>query len=1120
MKNEYYDFIKIFVKKLIDSTYEKDNNVVVVKHYNTFEITKNDIDRLAAEYGNDNYTVFYRKFHGEEMPDAYDPFLYMIQQMYRKYYSEKSIEEFLDFFDVYSLQKSVFKTYIESSLCIRNEDLILSEVKQEREILLQTVVRILLKISSEHPILLCINDLDRASKATIEVLNCLLNSPENGRILVVAAYNDLRSVLPHVASVWEQYIKRLESKNSIVDTSLYNMPLVQESSGIFRFHAENIDEYIIKLKNMFQMFEFEQATYYLDIIYKKLESERLNIGDMERFEIIQIYAKISIYSQNIANGLLLCNSLNEICKRHDSFRMHYDYNYLLGLTQVYNTKLHMAKKCADMCYKLAEEKEQEFLMFKAKMLKHMASMSGWHNIMFCANDIPTDQELLDNSVKYEYFNHLAHTYIFAFDNEVDWFMPIQEIEQKIAHFQQGMEIASRIGNRSLMTVGYRKNIMLSSISGAFETTTYYYGKLYDLVGDSNPVKAADIYNGLGYNLCAIEKHEEANAYYNKALNIYYNFGMIDYVGETLYNMSLNCILGNDFQNAYEYLQMCVKIVDVLHLNNLRVCNISKVFGLLALCSYRLGLYYNCQMYCDNTLLFLSHKLTSSENEPDNIDPSYTVCDDDLFLCYYTTGLLEMQKGNLSKAMDCFNSAEIYVLRSVGYQFFSYVQYYMARAELYRKIGDENKALEELDTAYAYAEKTNAHKKMELIRMVREKREWKPEKYNLALSNLTMEEIGHATEQAGINKDYKEIKKQMNFLSVWQKIVDITGKERDELILNALNSFTLNFGIDAMVYISYKEEVPKICFNNTKRILTEENIEQLAKYFNKHRTGFVASKMRKDYREYEKVLSVFGLNEVCSMVALPFYVDEKLDNLFICYIMMKDNWNSPINKYMLDENDFNVYSLVLEQLVNAISMLDKQQEINKINVQLENAAVKDYLTSLWNRDGFFANIHRRVESARKRNVKLDLTVLYVDLDNFKYYNDTFGHDVGDLVLKEISKILMKQTENEGFATRFGGDEFLLILEHADAEKAMKKAREVLKAILDKEAFVKEIQEFLGREDIVIPAEKKVSCSIGVAPVSEIKDDNDISKAIKRADEALYGIKHSTKCDCKLAEEPRE
>ncbi len=1117
MKNEYYDFIKVFVEKLIDNASEKDNNVVVVKHYNTFEITKNDIDRLAAECGKGAYMVFYKKFHGEEMLEACDPFLNMIQQMYQKYYSESSIEEFLDSFDIYSLQKSVFKTYLESSLCVRNEDLILSEVEQEREILLQTIVRILLKISAEHPMLICINGLDGAPKAAIEILNRLLDSPGNGKILMVAAYNDLRSVLPHVTSVWEQYIKRLESKNSIIDASLFNVPLIQENTGLFRFHAESIGDYIIKLNNMFQMFEFEQASYYLGIIYKKLEMERLSINDVERFEIIKIYAKISIYCQDIANALLLCNSLNDICKRHTSFRMHYDYNYLLGLTQVYNVKLNMAQKCADTCYRLAQEKQEEFLMFKAKMLKHMASMSGWHNILFCANDIAIEQKILQAAEKYKYYNHLAHTYIYAFDNEVNWFEPIQEIEKKISNFQRGMEIAKQIGNQYLMTVGYRKNIMLSSINGAFETTTYYYEKLYELVGDSDPVKAADIYKGLGYNLCAIEKYQESNAYYNKAVDIYYNFKMMDFVGETLYNMSLNCILANDFETAYDYLQTCIKIVEALHLNNLRVCNISKLFGLLALCSYRLGLYYNCQMYCDNTMLFLSHKLNSSEEEPENIDPSYTVCDDDLFLYYYVSGLLQMQKGNFHQALECLNSAQIYVIRSVGNQFFSYVQYYITRAEIYRKLGDEKKALQELDIAYIYAEKNNAHEKMAIINTIRENKVWQPRQYDLGLTNITMEQIRDATEQAGINKDYKEIKRQMDFLAVWQRIVDITGKEEEELIVNALNSFALNFGIDVVVYISYTEETPKVCFSNAKVKLTGEKLKKLTKYFGSHRTGFVASKMRKDYREYREVISVFGVNDVCSMIAVPFYVDEKLDNLFICYILMKDNWNSPIKKYMMDENDFNVYALVLSQLVNAISMLEKQQKINDINIQLENAAVTDYLTSLLNRDGFFANIHKRVTEARKKNKKLDLTVLYIDLDNFKYYNDTFGHDVGDLILKEISKILMEQAEEEGFATRFGGDEFLIILEHSDGEKAMKKAREVLNAILDKNAFVEEIKEFLGREDIVIPAEKKVSCSIGVAPMSEVKDDNDISRAIKRADEALYGIKHSTKCDCKLAEE---
>lgn len=1118
MKNEFYNFIKVFAEKLIDASYEKENNVVMIKHYNTFEITEDDIEKLAKEYGKDKYVVFYRRFHGEEMPEACDPFLNIIQQLYWKYYSQTGIEDFLTSFGVYSLHKSIFQTYIENSLCVRREDLILSEVEQEKELLLDTVVQMMLKISQEHPIMLCINELENASKATIQILNRLWEDADKGSILVLGAYNDLRNVLPHIREEWEQYIKRLENKNSIIDASLFDVPLSGESNGIFRFHSSDIDNYIIKLNNMLQMLEFEQASYYMAVIYRKLELEKLSIDDEKRFAFIEIYAQVSIYSEDIANALLLCNSLNEICKRHSTFRMHYSYNYLLGLTQVYNVKLSMAKKCADTCYRLAQAAGKDFLMFKAKMLKHMASMSGWHNIMFCADDIVVGQDILEEAEKYEYFNHLAHTYVYAFDNAVNWLAPMDVIEKEVARFQRGMDIAESIGNKHLMSVGYRKNIMLSSINGAFEFTTHYYGKLYDLVGDSDPIKAADIYKGLGYNLCATEKYEEANIYYNKALDIYYKFRMMDFVGETLYNMSMNCILANEFKTAYDYLQMCIKIVDTLHLNDLRVCNISKIFGLLALCSYRLGLYYNCEMYRNNTMLFLSHKLNSSETDVENIDPSYTACDDDLFLYYYVSALLEIQKENFSKALELLNSAQIYVLRSKGNQFFSYVQYYMTRVEVHDRLGEEKKAAKELDGAYIYAKSNNANEKMRFIEAVKAKKVFKPKLYQVGLHHVSLEQISEVTKQAGINKDFHDIKRQMEFLSVWQKMVDINGKEEDELVTEALNSFILNFGIDAMVYIRYAmEKQPKVRFQNIKNDLTEEKLELLTKYFDKHRTGFVISKIKKGYQEYKKIISIFGVNDVCSMIAIPFYVNEKLDNLFICYIKMRENWSSPTNKYLLDENDFKVYSLVLSQLVNSISMLEKQQEINEINIRLENVAITDYLTSLLNRDGLFRNIHKRVAKAQRDQTRLDLTVLYIDLDNFKYYNDTFGHDVGDLVLKEISKIFMEQSANEGFAARFGGDEFLIILEHADADKAMKKAKSVLNQILERQAFVEEIKNFLGKEDIVIPTKKILSCSIGVATIPEVKDDNDIAMAIKRADAALYGIKHSKKCDCKLAVE---
>lgn len=1118
MRNEYYDFLKVFVEKLIDSTYTKDNNIIVVKHYNTFDLKEDDICSIVEEYGNGKYSCFYRRFHRKAMPDALDPFLHVIKEMYHKYYSEQTIEDFLDSVGVYSLHRAMFCSYLKNSLCYRDEDLISSEVGYEQQVLKDTIVRMLIKISNEHPIVLCINGLNGASKTTLELMEQLLDSQENGRIILVAAYNDLRIVLPHVVKTWENFVKRLENLNCVVDGSLFNKTVPMEPGVVFRFEEERIDEYVVKLSNMFHMLEFEDASYYLSVIYKKIELETLSSDDIgvERFELLKIYAKVCIYSEDIAMALLLCNSLNDICKQHSSFHMSYQYNYLLGLTQLYNGKLHMARVCSEVCYQMAKEDGSEFLMFKARMLKHMTSMSGWHNLLFCANDIVIDDKILRQAEEYEYYNHLAHSYIYAFDNEMDWTEEIETLSKRLVNFNKGMEIAKSIGNKHLMMEGYRKNIMLSSINGAFDVTTYYYGLMSKLVGDSDPMKAADIYKGLGYNMCAMEKYEEANKEYNKAIEIYYSLGMMEYVGECLYNMSINCILGKDYRTAYDNLLMCIRIIEALHLNDLRVCNISKLFGLLGLCSYRLGMYYNCKTYTEKTMQFLSHKLNASHENHQDIDPSYTVCDDDMFLHFYVKGLWYMQKGMLKEALKDFESAEIYAVRSKGYQFFSYVQYRISKAELFRLMNKEEKAMDELRDAYAYAENSKATEKMRIIKAVMDKTEPEEKEYHLPCESVTLEEIRIATEQAGINKNYLEIKKQLDFIGVWQKIVDITGKEKEELIVNALNSFIVNFNIDKMVYINYKDDVATVDFQNREEPLSQQDLDVLTGYFKKQRSGFVASKMRKDFQEYRDVISVFGMNDVCSMIAIPFYVKEELCNLFVCYIQMKDNWNSATSKYLMNENDYNIYSLVLSQLVNAVSMLEKQKEINEKNIQLANSAVTDYLTTLLNRDGFFTNVHKQVEKATRNKKKLDLTVLYIDLDNFKYYNDTFGHDVGDLVLKEIAKILKQQSQEGGFAVRFGGDEFLIILNHADGEKAMKKAREVLSAILGRNAFIEEIREFLGRDDIVIPKEKQVSCSIGVAPAANIKGDEDIAKAIKRADGALYKIKHSTKCDCELAE----
>jgi tetratricopeptide (TPR) repeat protein len=149
--------------------------------------------------------------------------------------------------------------------------------------------------------------------------------------------------------------------------------------------------------------------------------------------------------------------------------------------------------------------------------------------------------------------------------------------------------------------------MVASTNGFFDTSNYYYELLteVDLI-KNNDIEMAHIYNGLGYNNCTSENFEKANEYYNKALIIFDKIEENLFVGETLYNMAINAMLANEYKAAYEYLEICLYIIKILKSDSLRICNFSKLAGLLTLCYYRLGAIYKCKMTLQASLQYLDH----------------------------------------------------------------------------------------------------------------------------------------------------------------------------------------------------------------------------------------------------------------------------------------------------------------------------------------------------------------------------------------------------------------------------------------------------------------------------------------------------------------------------------
>jgi len=174
-------------------------------------------------------------------------------------------------------------------------------------------------------------------------------------------------------------------------------------------------------------------------------------------------------------------------------------------------------------------------------------------------------------------------------------------------------------------------------------------------------------------------------------------------------------------------------------------------------------------------------------------------------------------------------------------------------------------------------------------------------------------------------------------------------------------------------------------------------------------------------------------------------------------------------------------------------LSHEIEVRKqIEERIRHMASHDALTGLPNR----ALFKDRLESARNLAVRnrQKLAVLFVDLDDFKRVNDTFGHEGGDQMLQEVSRRLLLTVRMSDTVARLGGDEFIVLLNGVSSRKST-------------EEVVKKILAVLGEPVTLTSGEISAHVSIGVSLFPEHGDD--IDKLISLADRAMYDIKESGK-----------
>jgi diguanylate cyclase (GGDEF)-like protein len=230
--------------------------------------------------------------------------------------------------------------------------------------------------------------------------------------------------------------------------------------------------------------------------------------------------------------------------------------------------------------------------------------------------------------------------------------------------------------------------------------------------------------------------------------------------------------------------------------------------------------------------------------------------------------------------------------------------------------------------------------------------------------------------------------------------------------------------------------------------------------------------------------------------------KKIPIIFITAITDESNLEYA---YDLGASDYITKPFKPKELLAKVKReLHIQELIHSLEVskkELELLAATDPLTKLYNRR-YFTESSNQIFNLCKRS-KEEISVIIMDIDNFKSINDTYGHNIGDDVIIDIANKLVQNQRKSDVACRFGGEEFVLLLPNTKKESAFIIAEKIRKNV---ESSIIHLQNDTLQYTI----------SIGVADV-HFKDELNIEKALKRADEALYIAKNNGKNQVQISSE---
>ncbi|MGL4204730.1 MAG: diguanylate cyclase [Aeromonadaceae bacterium] len=917
--------------------------------------------------------------------------------------------------------------------------------------------------TQETPRVILINGLQFSGASSLELLRQLLSSSRTGRYLLVLGLNpDHQHDEEHRQSDWEAWLEFAED-NAIV----FPQTLSGEATAETHWPELTLGKHpsplamSLRAEQLLNMLCFTEA--------RSLSRRALSRLTLNKTSPSPLHARLLTC---LGKALLLSGEHDEAVANYDeiialfqntSHTVQLSLGYReLAMAHIFRSDFDSAQHCAQLAVKLSKH-ESDDKEYALALLVHFIAcdkannhfrLKKLHNLLTLL-----EQHKLIAGQIYVLRNLFAQL---PFEPELDHASVLQACRQAVRlsrQFGHSVDLAATFHSRAVVLNQLHK---YKSALRCFRISERLREK------QGVPRELARIRNGIGFFLCQQEMFLEAHRYYLSALNIVLQLHDYSEVTISLFNLGWLYVRVQEFDHASLVLKSLRDMLRIRGSTHFPFRNIHDVLLLQGMIHIHQGEWSRAEQDLErsNNLEIM----LSGEGQ---------------FMRPLLQSLIENHHNNAQQALVLLKQASetCHLVQDSCIQ--QALLLHETAIRIYQQQRNRGEAYQHLKQALHLCE---LHK----LSFARQKIEkaWQRRPIKLSLPSFSLPELE-------LNQLIYQVKQEQRVNQLWARV-------REMRLLATLQQLTS--GQHQATELAH-ETLRLICahFNTQAGLVllgSGSSMHELAQYNQADERTMETAKLKEWLKKQPHHAALYQCDSVpqktlhpySSIFVMPLWdVGQQLGTLLLLTYL-----DSP----PIAQRDREILQFIGNQLGSQLVNLRQRD-------QLIAMSSTDMLTGLCNRQSLQHTLLTELErQLRYGDKSTTLALAFIDLDNFKYYNDTFGHAAGDHVLSWFAQLLRTHLRQFDVACRWGGDEFVLLFPHTTVNASIIALSRVIDALKREQGYQEALSQLLGRT-IQLPESSWLGCSIGVADSRQLANQRDDAELLRLADQALYQVKRSGK-----------